>query len=503
MLKRPDPAKWIQVASEEIQALIQNGTWTVEQLPEGQKAIGCHWVFKLKQKVDGSIDWYKTFSPTAKWAALRTILALAALKDLCLFSVDISNAFLNGNMEHEVYMDLPEGYKQLGLEDASSGYALKLVKALYGLKQAGRQWHRKLNSALLSMGFAKVSVDHAIWVYRWGDVRVIVPAYVDDMLIATKAEAKAEEVIEELGKHFKLHNLGPTSFLLGVKIERTRAKCQLTLSQRQYALDVLKQYNMLDCVPVTTPMDANAQLSKEKSPKTQANINAMKAYPYSQLVSLLMYLAICTRPDIAYAVGVLGRFSSNPGQAHWRAAKHLLRYLKGMVDFKLSYAPDPSQSELFTAYCDVDHAGNWDNRRSTSGMVIKMGTGAVSWSSRLQSLVTLSTTEAEYISVIMAGQEIIWLCNLLTEFGYSFNHVSTLFVDNQSAIQIANNPEHHGRMKHLDLRFYWLRDQVEVGMLRLVHLQTAEMPADLLTKSLGRNKVQDFRGLVGLIGDAK
>ncbi|KAI5115034.1 hypothetical protein M0805_009290 [Coniferiporia weirii] len=260
---------------------------------------------------------------------------------------------------------------------------------------------------------------------------------------------------------------------------------------------------MSDCSPVTTPMDSNAQLSKEQSPKTDSDINVMKAYPYAQLVGSLMYLAICTHPDIAYAVGVLGQFSSNPGMAHWRAAKHLLRYLKGTVDLKLEYAPDSSQSELFTAYCDADHAGNRDNQQSTSGMVIKMGTGAVSWSSRLQSLVTLSTTEAEYISAVMASQEILWLHNLLTEFGYSFDHASTLFVDNQSAIQVANNPEHHGRMKHLDLHFYWLRDQVEAGTLRLVHMCTADMPADLLTKSLGWNKVQDLRGLVGLVGDAR
>ncbi|KAI5116724.1 hypothetical protein M0805_004183, partial [Coniferiporia weirii] len=502
MLKRPDSAKCIQAASEEIQALVHNGTWTVEPLPHGRKAVGCRWVFKLKQKADGSIDRYKarlvakgfsqrpgmdfdqTFSPTAKWAALRTILALAALEDLCLFSVDISNAFLNGDMEHEVYMDLPEGYKQLGLGDATSGYALRLVKALYGLKQAGRQWHRKLNAALVAMGFVKVSVDHAIWVYRQDDTRVIIPAYVDDMLIATKETSKAEAVIEELGKHFKLHNLGPTSFLLGVQINRDRSKCLLTLSQHQYVLDILDQYNMSDCSPVTTPMDSNAQLSKEQSPKTDSDINAMKAYPYAQLVRSLMYLAICTRPDIAYAVGVLGQFSSNPGMAHWRAAKHLLHYLKGTVDLKLEYAPDSSQSELFTAYCDANHAGNRDN-------------------CRLQLLVTLSTTEAEYISAVMAGQEILWLCNLLTEFGYSFDHASTLFVDNQSAIQVANNPEHRGRMKHLDLRFYWLRDQVEAGALRLVHMRTADMPADLLTKSLGRNKVQDLRGLVGLVGDAR
>ncbi|KAI5115121.1 hypothetical protein M0805_001568 [Coniferiporia weirii] len=138
-----------------------------------------------------------------------------------------------------------------------------------------------------------------------------------------------------------------------------------------------------------------------------------------------------------------------------------------MVDFKLLYAPDPSQSELFTAYCNADHAGNRDNRHSTSGMVIKMGTRVV-----------------EYISVVMAGQEIIWLCNLLTEFGYSFNHASTLFVDNQSVIQVANNPEHHGCMKHLDLCFYWLRDQVEAGMLRLVHLQMAEIPDWIPARSL-------------------
>ena len=196
-----------------------------------------------------------------------------------------------------------------------------------------------------------------------------------------------------------------------------------------------------------------------------------------------MYLAIATRPDISYAVGLLGRFSANPGLPHWKAAKHLLRYLKGTMDMKLTYAPDPSQTELFTSYCDADHGGDRDNKRSTSGMIIKMGTGAVSWASRLQTIATLSTTEAEYVSAVSAGQEMVWLRNLLSEFGYQFNGASTLFIDNQSAISVANNPEHHGRMKHLDLRFYWLRDMVELGSISVKHLRTEDMPAVLLTNT--------------------
>lgn len=186
----------------------------------------------------------------------------------------------------------------------------------------------------------------------------------------------------------------------------------------------------------------------------------MKDIPYRQLVGALMYLAVATRPDIAYAVGVLAHFGANPGPAHWKAAKHLCRYLQGTKDMKLTYAPDPNSKEMFTTFSDADHGGEEDSRCSTSGMVVKMGTGAVSWASRLQPVVTLSTTEAEYISAVSAAQEIIWLRNLFTEFGYEFSAPSTLYVDNQSALAVAKNPKHHRRMKHLDLRHYWLRDVV-------------------------------------------
>ena len=265
-------------------------------------------------------------------------------------------------------------------------------------------------------------------------------------------------------------------------------------------MDLLEHYHMSDCKSVDTPIDPNHQLSKEQCPTNEEERIKMYDYPYAQLVGSLMYLAICTRPDISFAVGKLGQFSSNPGIAHWKATQHLLRYLQGTKSYKLTYAPDSSQTELFTSYTDADFAGDRSTRRSTSGMVIKVGTGAVSWSSKLQGIVTLSTTEAEYVAAVTAGQEVIWLRYLLTELGYKFTGPSTLFLDNNSAVQVAKNPEHHGRIKHLDLRLYWLRDQVNLGAIRIVHLRTDDMPADLMTKALGRIKVKGFTKMIG-VGD--
>ncbi len=225
----------------------------------------------------------------------------------------------------------------------------------------------------------------------------------------------------------------------------------MSLSQRQYILDLLERFGLTDCNAVTTPLDPSVCLSSAHSPTTPEDIMAMRSVPYLQAVGSLMYLAVATHPDIAYSVGVLARFSKNPGPLHWKAVKHLFRYLKGTIDYKLTYSGLYPSSELFTTYTDADHAGNPDNGRSTSGYLVKMGNGAVSWSSRLQGIVALSTTEAEFVAATSAGQEILWLRNLFIELGYNMDTPSTLHIDNRSALSVAKNPEHHGRMKHLDL----------------------------------------------------
>lgn len=516
-MKRPPDERmhWHNAATQEIEALVRNGTFELVELPPGRRAIGCRWVFKVKRNADGSIERYKarvvaqgfsqrpgfeyhdTFAATPRWASLRAVLALAAIENLVLYSVDISNAFLNGELKEEVYMKQPEGFEQ-----KNPDWVLRLQKSLYGLKQAGRVWHETLHKALVEMGFARITCEHSVWVYGRGDERVIVPVYVDDMTIAAKSRDAVDKIIQQLKKYFKLRELGPTTWLLGVAVDHDRNRGTLTLSQRQYALDILDRFGMSNCDTVVSPLDPSVKLSKQQSPKSYEEALEMCGVLYINAVGALAYLAIATRPDLAYAVGVLARFSTNPGTAHWTAVKRVLRYIKGTVDYKITYTrpskPYSSPSDLFQSYSDADHGGNPDNGWSTSGFIVLMAGGAISWLSRLQGLVTLSTTEAEFVSAVAAGMEILWLRNLFTEFGYIFTGPSTLHIDNESALSVAKNPEHHGRMKHLDLRFYWLRDEVHKGRIQVVHLRTDERPADILTKAMGGKKVEDMVRLIGL-----
>jgi hypothetical protein len=291
--------------------------------------------------------------------------------------------------------------------------------------------------------------------------------------------------------------LGPTTLFLGIEIQRDRANHSISLCQHQYILNMLERFKLTDCNSVQTPMDPGQRLDKSMGPSTPDDVAFMRQTPYLSAVGALMYLAVTTRPDIMNAVSILSRFNTNPGPAHWKAVKHLFRYLKGTMQMKLVYKPTDSP-ELFTAYSDADHGGCKDSGRSTGGYLVKVGSGAVSWSSKLQPLVALSTTEAEYIAAVEAGKEILWMRNILSEFGYSITSPSTLFIDNQSAINVSKNPEHHGRMKHLDLRFYWLRDKVEGNLIAPMHVRTEYMPADILTKPVPRAKVEVCRRLMGL-----
>lgn len=514
LLRSPaEAAAWKEAAAQELQSLIAHGVFELVERPPGSKAIGSRWVFKVKRNADGTIERYKarlvaqgfsqrpgqeyseTFAPTPKWAALRAVLALGALEDLELWSVDISSAFLHGDLAETIFMEQPEGFIE-----KDKGWVWRLLKSLYGLKQAGREWHKKLHRVLTElMGFTQVKCEHSIWVYTKDTTRIIIPVFIDDMTIAAQNTKDVTRVISELRKHFKLRDLGPTSFLLGVEVKRDRETRALTLSQRQYTLDILSRANMSDCNPVATPLDPNVILSSSDCPSTPEEWEGMSKIPYLNTLGAVAYLAIATRPDISYAVGVLSRFSHNPGKPHWEALKRLLRYLKGTIDFGIQYQPlSPATQERFTTFSDADHMGNPDNRRSTGGYVVKMGTGAISWSSRLQPFATLSTTEAEYISSVSAGQEILWLRNLFTELGYKATGPSTLFIDNQAALSVAKNPQHHGRVKHLDLRYYWLRDEVEKGTIIVRHLRTDDMPADILTKSLQRPKLIHMRSLLGV-----
>src|SRR5215469_8592877 len=255
------------------------------------------------------LDFGETYAATVKWATLRCILALGAFEDLEMESVDISSAFLNGDIDSEIYMKHPEGFHQGGKDTV-----LKLIKSIYGLKQSPRLWHQKLDSVLQTLGFKKVQSDNALWVYQLDGVRIILPVFVDDMTIVSKSRDAINSVIDNLEKHFKLRRLGGLEFLLGVKIERERSKRTIHLSQQQYILDMLQRYGFESCTPVSTPMNPGTCLSSAQSPSTPEEVEEMRTIPYISAVGSLIYLAISTRPDISHTVGVLARFNTNPGK---------------------------------------------------------------------------------------------------------------------------------------------------------------------------------------------
>ena len=268
-------------------------------------------------------------------------------------------------------MHQPEGFQQHSPE-----WVLQLKKGLYGLKQGGRLWYQRLDEELRKMGFQRVESDRSVYVWEKDGCKVITPVFVDDLTIVSKSRAMVDKVKADLAKVFKLRDLGPTSFLLGVAVTRDRRNRSLQLSQRQYIIDILDRFNMSDCKPVTTPMEPGLHLSSAPSPLPADQAEEMHGVPYMEAVGALMYLSVSTRPDITQAVGVLCRFMANPAPSHWKAVKHLFRYLQGTKDIKLTYSPT-SSNEPFLCFSDADLGGNPDNGRSTSGYVVKVGSGAV------------------------------------------------------------------------------------------------------------------------------
>lgn len=254
---------------------------------------------------------------------------------------------------------------------------------------------------------------------------------------------------------------------------------------------------MSDCKPVSTPMLPGLTLTKEMGATAEEEVQKYHGI-YISAVGCLLYLATQTRPDISYTVGLLARFNSNPGEAHWKAVKHLMRYIKGTLDFCLTYSKSASLPHPFIVYTDADHGSCADSGKSTGGYLVMSGC-PVSWRSKLQTTVSLSTSEAEYVAGVEAGKELKWVHHLLSELIFPASGPSPLLMD-KSAIAVSKNPEYHGHMKHLDLAHYWLRDEVAKGSIHVEYIPTGDQLADILTKALPCPTVDLLRSKIRLWG---
>jgi hypothetical protein len=491
----PQAEEWLAAEQRELAQLYGAGTWTLEPLPAGSRAIPCRWVYTLKRNGTykarlvakgfmqrAGIDYDEVFAPTSRLTSLRVLLAVAAHRDLELHQLDVESAFLNGELHETVYMQQPPGY---GLGD--SRLVCRLWKSLYGLKQAPRAWHNTLREVLLGAGFEESAADPALFIKVSGSGEMLL-MHVDDLVLAATSVAELEATKATLGAHFAVKDLGPVSDYLGMDVRRDRSSRQITLSQQRYALELIEKFGMADAAPRSSPMPEGAQLVRtgllggpEQEPLPDAD-----ASTYRALVGGLLYLANCTRPDLAFAVGVLARFMSAPTAAHWEAGKHVLRYLRGTAGLGLCFGGEGGTGELeqVVGFADADYGGERDSRRSTTGCVFLLNGAGVSWLSRLQHTVALSTTEAEYQAAAMAAKEALWLRNLLADMGLPLAGPLQMYGDNQSALALIKNPVVHDRSKHIDIMHHFVRQRCARMELSYDYCSTQLMIADALTKAL-------------------
>jgi len=345
-------------------------------------------------------------------------------------------------------MQQPEGFAMQGKENQ----VCKLKKSLYGLKQAPRQWYKKFDNFMCSTGYTRCQADHCCYVKHFDNSYIILLLYVDDMLIAGSSIEEIDKLKQQLSKQFEMKDLGAAKQILGMRIIRDKDKGILKLSQTEYVKKVISRFSMDNAKPVSTPLGNHFKLSKDQSPQIELECGYMDKIPYASAIGSLMYAMVYTRLDIAHAVGVVSRYMSNPGKQHWEAVKWIMRYLKGSSETCLTFTAGGLKLEGFV---DADLAGDVDSRKSTTGYVYTLGGTVVSWSSTLQKIVALSTTEAEYVAVSESAKEIVWLQSFLKELG-KMNGKGTLYSDSQSAIFLAKNPAFHYRTKHIQIKYHFI-----------------------------------------------
>lgn len=488
-LAAPDAAQWKLAMDEEMASLQENGTWSLEEQPAGVNPIPVKWVFKIKRDAAGNIERYKArlvakgfmqkegidynevFAPVSKHTTLRTLIALTAAEDLELHQLDIKTAFLNGTLEETIYMRQPQGYEEGGADTVCH-----LKKSLYGLRQAPRAWHTRLKEELELMGFTASDADPGLYIAHNKDNNIYILVYVDDILVAAKDMAAVISIKERLTTTFDVRDLGEAKYFLGMSLDRNRAEQTLKMAQQRLATELVDKFGLKEAKPRSTPMNSSIRLTQAE----ESSILDKNTYRYSELVGSLLYLSVCTRPDIAQAVGALTRYMAKPSMEHWTAAKAVLRYIAGTLEQGISFKQTGAAVE---GYCDADFAGDLETRRSTTGFVFICNGGAISWSSKLQPTVAVSTTEAEYMASAQAVKEALWLKNLFWAFGIKIGTMK-IFNDNQGAIKLLKNPIASVRSKHIDVLHHFARERVSRQEVVFEYCSTDVMVADVFTKPL-------------------
>ena len=490
-MKSPDKQKWKEAIQNEYDSLIENGTWQIANLPQGRKALTTKWILKKKLGPDGSIQKYKarmvargfqqiegydyteTYSGVVKTAAYRLLFALTVLNNWTCHQMDVSTAFLNGEVFEEIYIHPPQGYPH-------PGKVLRLLKALYGLKQSPRLWYRKLRQWLLRNNWKISKYDECV--FYSSSRQLIVSVYVDDINIFGPSDEHIIPFKLEIGKVFKMTDAGRASWYLGMQLDWLPNG--LHIHQNGFVQQALGRYGLLGSKPASVPLDSTRKLVKE----TETTAEAKFKKTYMSMVGSLNYLQSKTVWGLAFPVSLVSRFMTNPNQSHMDAVLSQFRYLIGSSHRGLFYRKNGDR--MIRGFVDSDWAGDTDTGKSTTGWVFTLAGCPISWSSRRQRTVSSSSTEAEYIAASEASKEAVWLKNFHKELSSIMGHPEQdavpLAIDNASALKLTKNPEFHGRTKHINVDHHVIREYVEQGEIVPEWIAGKDNPADLLTKPLAK-----------------
>jgi hypothetical protein len=496
-LPQSEHGEWRAACERELETLRKRSVYDLVERPRGRKVIKNRWVFDVKSdsrkrarlvakgfsQVEG-LDYDQVFSPVVRFETVRLILAMAALEKWVLTGLDVRNTYLYGELDEEIYMEQPEGFP----DPVNKHHVLRLRRALYGLKQAGLAWWRALKLSMEQLGFISLSSDAGIFLYRKGTSFVVAVIYVDDAIFTGPDKDLVFKLKAQFMQRWEVRDLGDVTEFLRMRI--TRVGDKIHLDQTDYLKVVLQRCGMQNAKTATTPLPAGYVATKSLE-----QANPERRSRYQTVIGSLLYLMLGTRPDIAFAVTQLAQHAANPTEEHLNRALYICRYLVATPNYRLTY--NGGFGEGISACTDSDWASNVNNRRSQTGFFVKMAGGLISWTSRAQKTIALSSTEAEYMALSDCSRQVVWMHTLLGELGYHLKPIP-ICGDNQGSIFIASNPVTEKRSKHIDIRYHYIREVIARKFAEVYFIEGENNPADILTKNLGSVKFQKFRAALGL-----
>ena len=501
----PESPKWKKAMNEEISSLKDNNTYDLTTLPDGRTAVGGKWVFQVKPGPNGEekfkaryvakgysqvkdIDYKETFAPTARMSTLRTLLNVSVHENLMVHQMDVKTAYLNAPIDYEIFVEQPEGFEEK--DCVGNTLYCKLNKSLYGLKQSGRMWNSVIHNFFISENFQQSQADHCLYMKHDGPNTTLVLIWVDDLIIASSNMSSLLSCKQALCEKFKMTDLGSLNWFLGMSFVSKEGSIEM--NQTRYIEKVLDRFNMSDCQPKNIPCDPSMMNTSSVESNELAD-----ATVYREIVGSLIYVMTGTRPDLCYIVTKLSQYMSKPTKAQLNAAKYVLKYLKGTMHYALKFSRSDGPLQL-VGFCDSDW-GSSEDRKSITGYCFQLDKTAplISWKSKKQQTVALSSCEAEYMSLTYAIQEAKFLRQLLSDILGVKENIVELGVDNQGAISLAKNPVHHQRSKHIDIRYHFIRDEIQNGNVNLFYVPTKENTADIFTKPVSHKRLEFFRYIRG------